>query len=47
MDAFTWILSVFTQAWQYLGTYNFRGVPISLYVASILILGIMFRRIFG
>lgn len=45
--AFSWVLSIFTDAWAWLGTYNYHGVPLANYLIGFLILSIIVRRIFG
>lgn len=47
MDAFNWVLSIFTNAWNWLGTYSFHGVNLSAYLSALLILGMLIMRIFN
>lgn len=46
-NAFSWVLSVITNAWNWLGTYNYHGVTLSAYILGLIILGMLIRRIFN
>lgn len=46
-DAFSWVLSVFTNVWRWLGSWSFHGIPFSSYLLGLAIVSIIIRFIFG
>lgn len=46
-DCWNFVLSIFTDVWTWLSTWNYHGVPFSGYIIGIIILGILIDRIIG